>query len=266
MSCPNCKSKEFYKKFISFSKVNYKSCSNCDCIYQDPIVELNYSDTYWQGGYDLDGNYRNFIKERKFKIKNWYGDTIDFINKKKKINVLDVGCGLGFFLSALNEDIQKFGIEDSKYACEYIKKTFKDINIINGGYEKIEKFNIKFDIIMFYHVIEHLKNPPDAIQKILKFLKKNGILIVGTPNVESFTAKIFGKNYRHFIPAHICLYGEKSLRKLLEKNQLEIIKKEKPFFSTDYNKLSNYLKILNIKKLSPAFYGSIFTYYCKKNT
>ena len=81
---------------------------------------------------------------------------------------------------------------------------------------------------MFYHVIEHLKDPVEAIKLIKKVLKKDGILIVGTPNIDSLVAKMFGKNYRHLIPAHICLYGINSLANFLEKNNFKIIKIEKP--------------------------------------
>ena len=116
---------------------------------------------------------------------------------------------------------------------------------------------------MFYHVIEHLKDPQSAIQIIKKVLKKDGILILGTPNVESMIAKIFKKNFRHFIPAHTCLYGEKSIKNLLNKYKFEILKIEKPFFKTKYNNISNYLNILRVNNTSPAFYGSIMTFYCR---
>ena len=193
MNCPNCKSQSFTKTLKSYSEVNYKKCLNCKCFYQDPIIKLNYSESYWQGAVDPDGVKRNFLEERDFKIKNWYGETIKFANSKKNISVLDVGCGLGYFLSALNSDIKKFGVEDSKFACDYIKKNFKDINILNGDFKLIEKFNVKFDIVMFYHVIEHLKDPVEAIKLIKKVLKKDGILIVGTPNIDSLVAKCLEK-------------------------------------------------------------------------
>ena len=263
MSCLNCKSTKYDKKFKSYSDVVFKECSDCGCFYQDPIIKLNYSDTYWQGAIDPDGVKRNFLNEREFKIKNWYGDAINFVNSKSNISVLDIGCGLGYFLSALNLNIDKYGVEDSKFACDHVKKNFKEIEILNGSYELIETFEKKFDVIMFYHVIEHLKDPQKAIQIIKKVLKKNGILILGTPNVESMIAKIFKKNFRHFIPAHTCLYGEKSIKNLLNKYKFETLKIEKPFFKTKYNNISNYLDILKVNNISPAFYGSIMTFYCR---
>ena len=265
MNCPNCNFSEYSEKFKSYSNIHYKKCENCRCVYQDPIIKLDYSDNYWQGATDPDGVKRDFTKEKNFKIKNWYGDTIKFVNAKQDITVLDVGCGLGYFLSALNKNIIKYGIEDSQFACEYIKKNFKDINILNGKFQDIYKFNIQFDVIMFYHVIEHLNNPAKSIEFLKRYLKKDGILIIGTPNVSSFVAKIFGKNFRHFIPAHICLYDIAGLKKLVIKNNFQVLKIEKPFFGTIYNNISNYFKMFSLNKISPAFYGCIFTLYCKKN-
>ena len=167
-------------------------------------------------------------------------------------------------MSALNKDIEKFGIEESKFACDYIKKNFKEINIRNSNIYELEKYNNQFDVIMFYHVIEHLEKPSEAITLINKRLKKDGILIIGTPNIDSFVSKVFRENFRHLIPAHICLYGEKSLSSLLKKNNFKILKIEKPFFKNVYNNFLNYLKLFKLNQVSPAFYGSIITYYCKK--
>ncbi len=265
MSCPNCKNSQFSHSFKSYSQVDYKRCNVCRCVYQDPIIKLDYSENYWQGAIDPDGVKRNFLNERKFKIDNWYGDTINFVNryKKKDISILDLGCGLGYFLSALNTNFKKYGIEDSEFACNYIRENFKDIEIINGDYNKIKNFKKKFDIIMFYHVIEHLKDPTHSIELIKNSLKEDGTLIIGTPNIDSFVSYLFKEKFRHYIPAHICLYGEKSLRKMLSLHGIEVFKIEKPFFKTNYNNLGNYLKMFNLKNISPAFYGSIMTFYCK---
>ena len=94
-------------------------------------------------------------------------------------------------------------------------------------------------------------------------ISPDGILIIGTPNVNSLVSKIFKKNFRHYIPAHICLYSEKSLKDLLNKNKFEIIEIEKPFFKTKYNNISNYLNMFRVNQTSPAFYGSIMTFYCR---
>ena len=64
----------------------------------------------------------NHVKEKDFKLKNWYGNTIDFVNRYNNVSILDIGCGLGFFLSAIKKNIERHGLEESKFAIDYIKK------------------------------------------------------------------------------------------------------------------------------------------------
>ena len=68
-----------------------------------------------------------------------------------------------------------------------------------------------FDVILFYHVIEHLENPQNELKILYELLKRGGILIVGTPNVSSLAAKIFQGNFRLFGPGHLCLFTPKNL-------------------------------------------------------
>ena len=122
MSCLNCKSTKVKKKFKSLYKsVSYSICAECGCHYQDPLIRYDYtSENFWKRSIDPDGKFRDSTKEKEFKIKNWYGDAINFTNKFSNIDVLDIGCGLGFFLSSLNKSINKYGLEESKFAIEYL--------------------------------------------------------------------------------------------------------------------------------------------------
>ena len=252
------------KKFRSYNGVNYVVCKECGCHYQDPIIKINYSDSFWQDAVDPDGIKRKFTEERDDRIKNWYGTSINLINKNRNIKVLDVGCGLGFFLSALNNSIEKYGIEESQFAVDYIKDNFKDINIRKGNIDDVNSLNIEFDVIMFYHVIEHLESPSKSIEILKNKLNNKGLLILGTPNIGSFFSKFFGGNYRNYNPQHLCLYNLGALRLLMEKNNFYIEKIEKPFFGTKYNNFNNFFRLFNPKKISPPFYNSIVTLYLRK--
>ena len=117
---------------------------------------------------------------------------------------------------------------------------------------------------MFYHVIEHLEKPDDILDHLYKLLRKDGILIVGTPNISSIAAKVFQSNFRLFGPGHLCLFNPKSLEKILSNHRFRIIKKEYPFWKTDYANFSNIIRMFMPWKISPAFYGSIMTFYAKK--
>tara|TARA_Y100000816_G_C26089022_1_gene575166 strand:+ start:952 stop:1791 length:840 start_codon:yes stop_codon:yes gene_type:complete len=262
--CINCKSAKIDRNIISYSKINYSVCNNCGAHYQNPIIRYDYNENYWECSVDIEGNKRNLINEREDKIKNWYGEAIKEVNKYDNIKVLDIGCGLGFFLSALKKNIKKIGVEESEFACNYIRENFKEIKVHQGRIENLKEDDNQFDVVMLYHVIEHLEEPHNVLKKISKLIKKDGIFILGTPNVESIGAKIFGKNFRHYTEAHPCLYSIKNLSNLLNQYGFEINKIEKPFWKTKYANLINIFKLLFINKISPAFYGSIVTIYSRK--
>jgi 2-polyprenyl-3-methyl-5-hydroxy-6-metoxy-1,4-benzoquinol methylase len=264
MKCSCCKSTKIEKNFTSYTNTKYSICRNCGCHYQDPIIDFDYtSDAYWTNDIDPDGGIRNLSTERENKIKNWYGDVINFTNKYRNIDVLDFGCGLGFFLSALNNDIKKFGIEESKFANDFIKKNFPEINISRGGTDNLKILDKEFDIIMLYHVIEHVKDPSNLFDLLKKKLKKNGILILGTPLINTVISNFFGKNFRHYIPAHITIFNMKTLKNLFLKNSFKIIKINKPYFHTNYFTFENVMRLFNPNKISPPYRGSIVTIYGK---
>ena len=268
MKCLFCRSNQIKEKFVSaLEQVEYVICGKCGCHSQDNPMDTNYNENYWEGDViDPDGKKRNFIEEKDFKIKNWYGDITKFTNKFINAKVLDVGCGLGFLLSSLKTQY-KTGIEASSFCVDFIKKNFKDISIYRGESHNLNKIldNMKFDVIIAYHVIEHLDDPVDFIQNLKMKLNKSGKLIIGTPCVDSLSSRYFGKNYRLYNKSHKIILNEKSLKKLFKDNGFKIIKVEKPFFKTAYNNFSNFIRLFNKSKISPPFYGSIITIYAELN-
>ena len=263
-NCPCCKNLSRAKSIRDWNNIDYHFCKKCGSAYQDPRIIYEYEENYWGEITDPDGNIRDLSKDRDFKIKNWYGESVPFVNKQKSGSILDVGAGLGFFLSALNDSWEKFAIEISDYATDQIKNKYDEVNVFNGNINDAPYGNDFFDIIMFYHVIEHLKDPQKELNKLYDILKPNGILIIGTPNVLSIAAKIFKGNFRLFGPGHMCLFTPQSLYDILESNGFEVFRREYPFWKTDYATVKNFLRMFMPWKVSPPCYGSIMTFYARK--
>jgi len=265
MNCRFCNKNYFQKTFTSVNQsIKMFICSNCGCHNKEEKKMSNYNDkdTYWNNIKDPDGNMRNHSSdyEIKFKTKNFYGDISNYINSFDNPKVLDVGCGLGSLLIGLNTKF-KSCLEPSSYATKMIKKKYNDIKIFNFSSISIEKIDEDFDIIVAYHLIEHLNDPVKLIKDLKKKLKKNGKLIIGTPLIGTIISNYFGKYYRNYNKNHEILFNLKSLKKLLNNNNFKIIKIEKPYFKTDYFNFKNTLRLFNNKKISPPFYGSIVTIY-----
>jgi len=225
-----------------------------------PDVGAGYEEEYHEIAIDPDGKERHLLEERE----QWLSgvkeitDYLDILDAKK---ILDIGCGLGWLLSYLNDDWDKYGVEISKFASNHAKQYG---NVFNGILENFPD-NGKFDVIVMNHVIEHLEDPVWALNKIRSMLNDKGVFIVGTPDFDSAAARRYGDRFRLLNdPTHISLFSSDSMHRCLRDNDFKIMKVEYPYFDTPWFNKDDLLKILNDKEISPPFYGSNMTFFCKK--
>ena len=104
-------------------------------------------DNYWSNSIDPDGNKRNRIDEKEQYLSD-ITTELNYIKQLKPGKILDIGCGLGWLLSAVEEDWKKHGVEISKYASEYAAQyaDIKNEHFLNADYES----NF-FDLIVIHH-------------------------------------------------------------------------------------------------------------------
>ena len=219
-------------------------------------------DNYWSNSIDPDGNKRNRIDEKEQYLSD-ITTELNYIKQLKSGKILDIGCGLGWLLSAVEEDWKKHGVEISKYASEYAAQyaDIKNEHFLNADYES----NF-FDLIVMHHVIEHTQDPIKNLKKAIKILKDNGIIIIATPDFDSGCARHFGNNYRLLHDStHISLFSNDSMHRMLRDHSLVIDYVDYPYFNTKYFNQDSLNRLFNVKEISPAFYGNFMTFYCRKN-
>ena len=132
-------------------------------------IKRSSSKNYWNAKKDPDGKIRdridNFNKERRIFLDN-NKSLLKIIKSIKYKKLCDVGCGPGFLLSGIKNK-KLFGIENDQSAIntasQYAKIYKIDLN---------KKFKIKdkFDIVVCYHVIEHIKNPVIFLNNLKKMV------------------------------------------------------------------------------------------------
>ena len=227
----------------------------------------SFSKNYWDVIKDPDNKVRkrtsilekkNFLNNTKYII-----DLINDVDKENNKTIFDVGCGLGYLLSSLKKGKRKlFGCELDSFATDIANKygtIFCD---------KFENINIKknsIDIIICHHVIEHVDKPEIFIECIKKSLKKNGMLILATPDFDSAMARRFGLKYRMFHDkTHVNFFTNESMHRFLRDYKFTILKVFYPFFETEYFSKKNLMRLFDRKKISPPFYGSFMTFVCRK--
>ncbi|PQJ22002.1 methyltransferase [Tenacibaculum sp. SG-28] len=141
--------------------------------------------------------------------------------KTKEKNILDIGAGTGQFIKICKSNgWMTEGIEPNKKAREIAAE--KEIILQNDIHQLKGK---KYDIITLWHVLEHIENINEYLDKIKRLLKPNGYLIVAVPNYKSYDATYYGSFWAAYdVPRHIWHFSKKSLKRIFKEINMEIIK------------------------------------------
>ena len=262
--CPLCGASGQEDLYDDFEGNHYVMCRDCTLVFQNPRKIIEYEEDYWGVSIDPDGNRRVHVEEKEKSLKNEFIEDIKFINKMNPGKILDAGAGYGFFLSGIDSRWEKHAIELSQCCANYIKESDGDVTVTSKGIEYSEYENGYFDVIYFYHVIEHVDNIHGVMNNLFRMLKPGGIIIISTPNIQSFVAKRFKGNYRLLGGPHIVLWSKKTLLRLLKQYGLICEKINYPYFKTDFFSVKYLLRLFNTNKVSPPFYGNIITVYARK--
>lgn len=140
---------------------------------------------------------------------------------KKDSRVLDYGCGVGDFIKACVEDnISVVGYDISAHAAQFVKDTYK-VDAFSGEVDGALFPRDHFDVIVSFDVIEHIVDFEKILDYFQRWLKPGGILIMTTPDMNSWDAKILGRRWYGFkkFPEHINYFSHESISQIAKKAQ-----------------------------------------------
>jgi len=172
---------------------------------------------------DFEEEYFKNYKEQSFK----YGFWSKYIKKRiqKEDKILEIGCSYGFLFKYLKEYKNKIGTDISVHAIEKAKKINPNDKFKIMDAEKLNFEERTFNLILAFDILEHLNNPENCIKEVARVLKKGGVLILTTPNPDSYSKKIKKENwFAYKDPTHISINSSKFWCNLLVKNDFSIEK------------------------------------------
>jgi len=152
-----------------------------------------------------------------------YNELIDqFESYRETNNILDIGSGTGVFL----EEAKKKGwnVYGTEYGDDKVKiGEDKGINMEVGVFDP-KNYQVKFDVITSFEVIEHINNPQEEIRNISSLLRTGGMFYLTTPNFNSLSRRFLKEKWQQiFYPEHLSYYTAKTLSNLLKINSLKPI-------------------------------------------
>lgn len=247
VNCNLCGKNDFFK--IDEEKgFDIVCCNKCGLVYVNP--RMSYQDYLVSLSKTYKELANEFITISKEKMDNqvlsdeeFYAlkqkealRDLKYIQKKVKSGkLLDAGCGQGHFLyfAKKNGFVVK-GIEASQthipneeFKIDYINKEFTDI----GANEELKNSG-KYNVITFFDVIEHTRDPKLNLKHAYDLLDKGGLIVIRVPNINYIKIKqwllnMFLKekiysnkniiNFGVYIPeTHLYNFSEKTMLKMLK--------------------------------------------------
>lgn len=237
MECKLCSSKKIRPLFVagdthgrkelSTAKFMIYECSDCNVAYTNININENYYQQYYLKDYYIEETKNPFLKTISnliFRLS--IARQLKLIKKfKPKGNkILEIGCAKGDVLNALPDIYEKYGVEINQDATRYIKEHYSDIKIYNRKIDDPKfKCTVKFDVIIMWHVLEHIDDPYSFFKSIIKLLSDDGVIIFEIPNRDSLGFNFTKSCWFHIdAPRHLFFYNYRCLDKVLKKYGLKI--------------------------------------------
>lgn len=155
--------------------------------------------------------------------------------------ILDVGCGVGGFLSTFDDRWNKFGVEPSDFAKDKaIQKSITMLQSVN-----VADFE-QFDVVVFRGSLQHINFPMESLVQAHRVLKRGGLLVIlATPDTDSLVYKLFGQLPALDAPRNWILFGNRFLYNVLKRLGFVHVKVLHPYLETPYaNPVMDCLKFL----------------------
>ncbi|HIH32809.1 MAG TPA: class I SAM-dependent methyltransferase [Candidatus Diapherotrites archaeon] len=124
-------------------------------------------------------------KAQKFHYESREEFLLELLDLEKKDNCLEIGCGSGVLSRKIQEKFRCWvtGTDISRSAIRHARKfQNKNLEFKVAGISKLPFKDEEFDAVVISHLIEHVENPGKALLEAKRVLKKNGKILIATPN------------------------------------------------------------------------------------
>jgi len=136
---------------------------------------------------------------------------------------LDVGCGTGNYLKRLSaRGWEPHGIDFNAEAVHAARSRVPNAIVHHGTLENLPAQK-PFAYISLNHVLEHVKEPENALRRCYELLDTGGLLSINVPNIDSIEARVFRARWRGLdIPRHVIHFNKNILTELVTRRGFRV--------------------------------------------
>ena len=187
---------------ISDVSFPYYRCNVCGLIFLQP-VPLDLGAYYPQDYYLVPGSRSELeaaSENERFKL-----DLITSVIQKGKL--LEVGPAFGNFAYLAKQsgfDVEV--IEMDSRCCEFLRTVAGITTIQSNNTVQAVQDKGPYDVIVLWHVIEHLPDFQHTLVALADKVRKGGFLVLAAPNPDAWQFRILGRYWTHVdAPRHVVL-------------------------------------------------------------
>lgn len=210
-NCAVCKSGA-RRRLFEKQGFSYYRCAGCEHVYVSPRVG---SEVVSQMSAELDTRDR---ASGLMSIQKLFARPICHLLRSRAPGprLLDIGFGQGWILQlAKSHGFEPYGLESSLSQIEHLQSQLGNhLHLVKPGEADFPWQG--FDAIVISHVLEHLPEPAEFLQRVFQAMNPDGVLYVAVPDIDSFQFQAFGKRWDVVSPiTHLQYFRESTLRHVL---------------------------------------------------
>lgn len=253
MQCFVCHASSFSS--IHAKEVSMFRCSSCGAMWQPSLKDSKaylslYSEAYYTEIWGYSSTTDALVGKSKYATSK---KMIALLHQYcKGGTVLDVGCGLGYLLSFLQQDsyaYDAYGVELSSFGRDISEKRVGKGRIFSS-LDEVKKKQLPFDAILFFDSMEHIPDQEQLFQDVRQLLKPTGVVLVIMPDSSSWTSRLMGKHWIEYKKDHVLFYSKKALRLQLEQKGFRLLFVSSTWKTVTLYYLIHYLSVFRIPIIS----------------
>ncbi len=220
LRCPICST---YGDLAS-DRWQLRACPSCTHVWADRPIEADTNEMFESHDY---ATWRVASATQRDRQRRIAEDRIAWVRPhlRPKGRSLEIGCSTGEVVSALAwRGWDAYGIDLSEPAIEAGRHTDPTLNLAAAATPFEARYPTNdYDIVMAFHVIEHVPELDSFVAMIHDALAPGGLIYLRMPNWESWSRRMFGDRWPSNVPEHVHHFTARSITRLLDRHGFRAI-------------------------------------------